>query len=170
MSKPVKDLMTQEYQQQYGELESACIVSVIGLDAISTNQLRGELRAKNLSLKVVKNSLARRAFAGGPMAPVGEALEGPCALVTGGESAIDAAKALVDLKKTYPKIELKLGMMVGYPELIEVERLAKMKNRVELLGELAAQLMSPAARLAGCLASPGGRIAGCVKAIAESEN
>lgn len=170
MSKPVKDLMTQEYQQEYGELESACIVSVIGLDAISTNRLRGDLRSKNLRLKVIKNSLARRAFAGGPMALVGEALDGPCALVTGGESTIDAAKALVDLKKTYPKIELKMGMMAGYPEMIEVEKLAKMKNRVELLGELAAQLLSPAARLAGCLASPGGRIAGCLKTIGESEN
>ena len=167
MSKPVKDLMTREYQRRYGELESACIVSVIGLDAISTNRLRGELRAKNLRLQVVKNSLARRAFAAGPMAPVGEALDGPCALVTGGESAIDAAKVLVDLQKTYTQIELKLGMMAGYPELIEVEKLAKMKNRVELLAELAGQLLSPAARLAGCLASPGGRIAGCVKAMEE---
>ena len=170
MSKPVKDLMTQEYQRRYGEMESACIVSVIGLDAISTNRLRGELRAKDLRLQVVKNSLARRAFSDGPMAPVGKALEGPCALVTGGESAIDAAKALVVLQKTYPEIELKLGMMEGDPELIEVEKLAKMKNRVELLGELAGQLLGPGARLAGCLAGPGGRIAGCVKAIGESEN
>jgi len=170
MSKLIKDLMTQEYKQQYSELDNACIVSVIGLDAISTNQLRGELRSKNLSLKVVKNSLARRAFAGGPMAQVGEALDGPCALVTGGESAIDAAKALVELRQTYPKIELKLALMAGYPELLDVETLAKMKNRVELLGELAAQLLSPGARLAGCLASPGGRIAGCLKKIAESEN
>lgn len=91
-------------------------------------------------------------------------------MVTGGESAIDAAKALVVLQKTYPEIELKLGMMEGDPELIEVEKLAKMKNRVELLGELAGQLLGPGARLAGCLAGPGGRIAGCVKAIGESEN
>jgi len=170
MSKPVKDLMTQEYQQKYNELEDACVVSVIGMDAISTNQLRGELRSKNLSLKVVKNSLARRAFAGTPMALLSDALDGPCALVTGGETAIDTAKTLVDLKKAYPKIELKRGVLTGYSELVDVEALAKMKNRVELLGELAGQLMGPAARLAGCLASPGGKTAGCVKAISESEN
>jgi len=167
MSKPVKDLMTREYQKRYSELESACIVSVIRLDAISTNQLRGELRAKNLRLQVVKNSLARRSFADGPMAPVGKALKGPCALVTGGESAIDIAKALVDLQKTYAKIELKLGMLEGEPELIAVETLAKMKNRLELLAELAGQIISPAARLAGCLAGPGGRLAGCIKAMEE---
>ena len=80
------------------------------------------------------------------------------------------AKALVVLQKTYPEIELKLGMMEGDPALIEIEKLAKMKNRVELLGELAGQLLGPGARLAGCLAGPGGRIAGCVKAIGESEN
>jgi len=167
MSKPIKDLMTKEYQQRYDQTTSACLVSVIGLDAISTNKLRGELRAKNLRLQVVKNSLAKRAFGDSVLSPLGNVLDGPCALVTGSGSAIDIAKVLVDMKKTYPKIELRVGMLDGDPQLIDVEQLSRMKGRMELLGEVAGILRGPGARLAGCLVGPGGRIAGCFKAIVE---
>lgn len=167
MSKPVKDLMTREYEERYGELNGACVVSVIGLDAVSSNLLRRELRTRQLRLQVVKNSLARRAFADSAMAPLGAVLSGPCALVTGGESVIDVAKALVDLKKTYAKLDLKVGMLEGDPELVTVEKLAQMKNRGQTLSEVAMLIRSPGGRLAGCLLSPGGRIAGCVKAVIE---
>ncbi|HSW45382.1 MAG TPA: 50S ribosomal protein L10 [Phycisphaerae bacterium] len=170
MSKPVKDLITREYKDRYGEVSSACVVSVIGLDAISTNKLRGELRSRNLRLQVIKNSLASRAFAGTALAPLGGAFDGPCALVTGEGSAIDIAKTLAELQKTYPKIELRVGILDGDPELIGVEQLARMKGRLELLGEIAGILQGPGGRLAGCLAGPAGRIAGCVKAIVEKSD
>src|SRR5687767_9337788 len=99
MSKPVKDLITQEYKNRYEGQDSACVISVIGLDAIATNKLRGDLKKKNIRFQVVKNSLARRAFADGGLAPLARALQGPCALVTGGESIIDVAKTLIESKK-----------------------------------------------------------------------
>lgn len=169
MSKPVKDLVTQEYQQRFGAAEGACVVSVIGLDAISTNKLRGELRSKRIELKVVKNSLARRAFADGPLAPLAPALTGPCALVTGGESVIDLAKTLVELKKTYPKIELRQGVLKGDSELISLDRLAQMKSKRELMGDIAMLLLTPGRKLAGAIASPAGKIAGCVKTLIEKQ-
>jgi large subunit ribosomal protein L10 len=169
MSKPVKDLITHEYRGRYHDLTSACVVSVIGLDAISTNKLRGELRAKKISLQVVSNSLVRRACVDGPLAPLVGALEGPCALVIGGESLIDVAKALVELQKKYPAIELKKGILEGDPDLLDVERLAKMKSRGELLAEVAMLIASPGRRLAGCIRGPAGRLAGCFKAIADKK-
>ena len=167
MSKPIKNLITSDYQRRYGEVASACVVSVIGLDAISTNKLRGELRKRSLRLQVVKNSLAKRAFGNTALAPLCNAMEGPCALVTGSGTAIEIAKALMDVKKTYPKIELRVGILDGDPGLIDVETLSKMRGRMELLGEIASILQSPGSRLAGCLASPAGRIAGCLKAMVE---
>lgn len=170
MSKEIKDMITNEYSSAYEGVDSACVVSVIGLDAISTNQFRGKLREKNLRLQVVKNSLARRAFRETPLAPLANGLEGPCALITGGESVIDTAKLLVDLKKQYPAVELKFGVIEGDTELIDLAAMSKMKSRMETLGELAGLLISPAARLAGCLQGPGGRIAGCLKAMADKED
>jgi large subunit ribosomal protein L10 len=170
MSKPVKDLVTNEYKKLFGDADGACVVSVIGLDAISTNKLRGELRKKQISLKVVKNSLAKRAFGSGPLAPLGAALNGPCALVTGGGSVIDVAKTLVELKKTYPKIELRQGVLGGEADLIDLEMLAKMKSRAELAGDVAMLILSPGRNIAGCLAGPAGRLAGCLKTIADKKD
>ncbi|MDM8009229.1 MAG: 50S ribosomal protein L10 [Phycisphaerae bacterium] len=169
MGKPTKDLITREYTGRYAELADACAVSVIGLDAISTNKLRGELRSRRISLHVVKNSLARRALAGGPLAPLAGSLDGPCALVVGGESIIDVAKALVELKKKYPGIELKKGILDGDPDLLDVERLSQMKNRGDLLSDVAMLIASPGRQLAGCIGGPGGRLAGCFKAIADKD-
>jgi len=169
MSKPVKDLITNEYKSAYADVDSACVVSVIGLNAKATNKLRGELRAKDIRLQVVKNSLARRAFADAPLAPLAEALDGPCALVTGGTSVIDVAKLLAAAKKEYPELELKIGMLEGDPDLVEVARMAKMMGREELLAEVAMLIASPGGRLAGAIGGPAGLIAGCVKALIEKE-
>lgn len=165
MSKPVKDLITKEYKSAYADVSSACVVSVIGLNAKATNKLRGALRAKNIKLQVIKNSLARRAFVGVPLSPLAEALDGPCALVTGGTSVIDVAKELAAAQKEYPELVLKLGILDGDPDLIDVARMAKMKGRDELLAEVAMLIASPGRRLAGAIAGPARRLAGCVKAI-----
>jgi len=165
MSKPVKDVITHEYENRYSAVSSACVVNVIGLDAISTNRLRNELKAKDIRLQVVRNSLARRALVDQPLAPLVSAMDGPCALVTGGDSMIDVAKLLVSMKKSYPKLELKLGILDGDPDLIPVEQMSKMKSRVEMLGEVAMMVASPGRSLAGAVASPGGKIAGCLKAM-----
>lgn len=167
MSKPLKDMMTKEYSEAFDGVDSACVVSVIGLDAISTNKMRGELLEKSIRLRVVKNSLARRAFGDGPLGPLGKALDGPCAMVTGGSSIIDVAKLLDSMKKSYPKLELKIGIMEGDPEVMAVEAMAKLKGRDELLSDLAGAIASPGRRLAGALQGPAGRIAGCLKAIVE---
>jgi large subunit ribosomal protein L10 len=169
MSKAVKNLITNEYKARYDGLDSACVVSVIGLDAIATNRLRRELAAKKIRLQVVKNSLARRAFADTSLAPLAGSLEGPCALVTGGESIIDVAKTLIETQKGYPKLELKLAVLGGDPELITVEQLSKMKSRQELLADIAMLIASPARRLAACLGTPASRIAGCVKTLIEKQ-
>lgn len=79
------------------------------------------------------------------------------------------AKTLLALKKTFPKIELKMGLLEGDPDLIDVERLAGMKNRAETIGEAVMLLASPGRRLAGCVGGPAGRLAGCIKAIVEKQ-
>ena len=60
-------------------------MNVVGLDAIRTTKLRKELRGKNIKLEVIKNSLARRATEGTPLAAAFEGVEGTLAIVWGGE-------------------------------------------------------------------------------------
>ena len=61
MSKYVKQLVTRDIQRQLDGVQDAVLVSTVGMDANTTNELRGELAEKNITMFVVKNSLARRA-------------------------------------------------------------------------------------------------------------
>lgn len=167
MSKPVKDLITEALRARYEGIQDVCVVDLTGLDVQRTQRLRQELVSKSMRLQVVKNSLARRAFRGGPLEPLGEQLRGPCGLVTGGDSIIDVAKALVLSARELGDIALKQAMVEGDAALLSVEQVARMKGHRELLGEIAVLVLSPGRAIAGCVAAPGARIAGCLKALAE---
>ncbi|HEY3246469.1 MAG TPA: 50S ribosomal protein L10 [Phycisphaerae bacterium] len=170
MSKPLKEMVTDTLRRRFDGLDSACVVDLTGLDVVRTHRLRQELRAKSIRMHVVKNSLARRAFKGGPLEALGEALEGPSALVTGGTSVMDVAKELVRWSKEFPKLKLKRAIIEGERNLVPVEEVARMRGRRELIGELLMLISSPGRAIAGCAQSPGGKIAGCLKALAEKHD
>jgi large subunit ribosomal protein L10 len=167
MSKQLKQMITETLRDRYAGIDEACAVDITPLDVAATQEVRRALGEKNMAISVIKNSLARRAFADGPLAPLGATLSGPCALITGGDSVIEVAKEIASLAKTHPKIVLKEGLLSGEMETISVDDLAKMKSKVELLGDVAMLISSPGRAIAGCLNSAGGKIAGCLKAIVE---
>ena len=167
MSKAVKDLLTAALRSRYEDVRDVCVVDLTGLDVQRTQRLRQALGSKSMRLQVVKNSLARRAFADGPLAPLGDRLSGPCALVTGGDSIIEVAQTLVHWAKELGHIALREAIIEGDPALLTVEEVSRMKSGRELLGEVALLILSPGRALAGCLGSPGGRIAGCLKTLAD---
>lgn len=167
MSKPIKAMVTTALEARYEGVENACVVDLAGMTVGEQQGLRAALREKSAEVHVVKNSLARRAFSGMSLEPLGKSLAGPCALVTSQESIIDAAKILVEAAKEYSELTLKDAMMEGDANLLTVVDLAKMKGRLELIGEVAMLLSSPGRAVAGCVQSPAGKIAGCLKAITE---
>jgi len=167
MSKLVKGLVTEEMRLRYEGFASACVIDFTGMNVQEQEKLRTTLRAKKGRVQVVKNSIARRAFAGGPLEPLGKSLEGPCAVVVSTESAVDVAKTLMEAAKEFTKLTLKKAIFEGDPELISVEQLSKLKGRRELVGEIAGLVGSPGRALAGCLQSPQAKIAGCLKSLAD---
>ena len=169
MSRQIKNLVVDELRKRYGNVDSALVVRVIGLDAVSNNNLRRRLHGKKIELHVIKNSLARVAFKGKALEPLANALEGPSAVVTGGDSIIDVAKELVAIArdKQFAKIELLFGEIEGDREVVPVVRIAEMKGRREMHADVLGCAIGPARKLVGCMAGAGGRIAGCLKAIVE---
>ena len=168
MSRLVKDMITKELRSRYGSLESALWIEFSGVDGVITNQLRGELRAKEMRLEVVKNSLFLRAVSDGPLKPLAEALAGPAAIITGGESLIDVAK-LVD--EWLPKAKgLKLRGAVLEGEWLDESRVAglsRMPTKCDLLARVAAIILSPGGNVAATIDAPGANIAGCLKAMVD---
>ena len=168
MSRLVKDMITKELRSRYGSLESALWIEFSGVDGVITNQLRGELRAKEMRLEVVRNSLFQRAVSDGPLKPLADALAGPAAIITGGESLIDVAK-LVD--EWLPKAKgLKLRGAVLEGEWLDESRVAglsRMPTKRDLLARVAAIILSPGGNVAATIDALGANIAGCLKAMVD---
>ncbi len=166
MSRAVKELIEADLKRRYSDTDTVMVVSVHGLKGTEVNELRGELRKKDIEVHVIHNRLARRILNDTTLAPLGAALEGPCAFVTGGPSAPDTAKELLRLAKEYPAFEMRVGLVDGDPDLYSIEDISKRKTKDELYGEIVMIAISPARKIAGCL-NMGGKVAGCIKAIVD---
>lgn len=171
MSKTLKTMMSSYLRDRYGDADSACVVDLSGMTVAATQALRSTLRDNKARMEVVRNRLARHALADQPLKPLAEALTGPSAIIVSEESIIDVAKALVEFKRKHKEYPLKFkeAMIDGDPSLLTVEQLAKMKSRMELLGDVAGCIGGPGRLLAGAIGGAQGRVAGCIKAIAEKE-
>ncbi len=168
MSKPVKNLITKAYTEKFGASSGAVLIGMRGTPSNDNNKFRAALAARNVRATVVKNSLARKSFTGTPLAPLCDMMTGPTALVYGGETVVDVARALIDIVKDFKTIELKGAVMEGMVfGTAEIDRLSKFPTRIEALGNLAGQAMGPARKLASAVRGPGGRVAGILKAIQE---
>ena len=169
MSKPVKEILTRELASRYAQATNALWVEMVGVDGITTNEFRRDLRSRDMRLEVVRTSLLQRACQGGPLARLAAALRGPAALVTGGESAIDLAKVLETwLPKLHTKLRLRGAVLDGeYLDESRVKDLAKMPSKGDLQARLVLIILTPGGRLVSALKSPASNIAGCVKALVE---
>ena len=166
MSKYVKDLITGDLKQRLDGVENCVLANVIGLDANTTVALRKRLREKDIRLLVVKNSLAKRATEGGPLAPAFEGLEGTAAVVWGAEDFVSLVKEVAELDKSddFEQFQALGGVMDG-ERLDEgrVKEISKWPNRQEQLSLLSGQLTSAWQTLQSQLTGPGGQLASQVE-------
>lgn len=168
MSKQIKEFIENEYKAKYKDVNDLLIVSIRGIGGVDNNQLRGQLKEQQIQLSVVKNSLAKRVFATDGKDALAASLNGPTAIVYGGEDIVGLAKRLVDLEKKLEFFQVKGGYVDGCVlDTKQTKNLAKLPNRAELQGQVITLAKSPGSRLAGAIAGPASYIAGCVKTLAE---
>lgn len=172
MSKYVKNLVARDIARRLQGVEDAVLVNVVGMSANQTCVLRKRLREKMIHLLVVKNSMARRAMEGTPLSPAFDGLEGPLAILWGGEDFITLVKEVTQLHKTseFEKFLTRGGVMDGErltPE--RIEEISKWPNRQQQLSILVGQALAPGARLLAQMRAPGGRLASQIKKKSEQE-
>jgi large subunit ribosomal protein L10 len=169
MSKPVKEMIIADYQQRFSDVDSAVVIEVRGMNANDNNALRGELAKSNIRVTIVKNTLANKAFNGGPLEGLAPALSGPSALATGAESVVEVARELVRCAKEFDELELKAAILDG--EFFEgadgVKRLSDFPTKEEAQAKVVALVLAPFKTVAGVVSAPGGNILGVVKEIQE---
>ena len=145
MSKYVKELMMDQLRSDLDGSRSLLILDLKDLDAVAEHGLRRDLRKKSIRLRVLKNSLARRVFADLGMDGLSRFLEGPSAMVWGGEGITELAKEISTQVKTLKKPAIKGGAVEGVvvgPE--QVDDITKLPSREVLIGQVIALLLGPA--------------------------
>jgi large subunit ribosomal protein L10 len=123
-----------------------------GLSVKQLSELRGELRNADAGLTVAKNTLARRAAEGTGQENLLGFLNGPTGLVwVDGDPAV-AAKVLNEASKRFEHLEVKGGLLEGRTlTAAELEFLATLPSREQLLAQLAGVVAAPLRGLAGSL-------------------
>ncbi len=171
MSKPVKNLITDEYKIRFEGLNGAVLVDVRGMPSNSSNNFRQGLAQKSIKVTIVKNSQARRAFEGTDLEGLSELLDGPSAVVypvSSDASVVSVARELLDWAKKLEQLQFRGAILDGIkfgPD--EIEALSKYPTREEAQAKVVTMLLSPARNLAGAIKSPASNIAGILKTIEE---
>jgi large subunit ribosomal protein L10 len=166
MSKLVKNMLIDDLRHRLEGVGEVILVSLGRLDARQTTELRHTLRKKRIHLQLVKNSLARLATSGTPLAPAFTETEGMLAVAWGGEDVVDLAKEIDRIAglKEFEGFECRGGALDGSRlGTDDVKQVAKWPTRSEQLSLLSGQISSLASLLAGQIVSAGGTLAGQIK-------
>ena len=117
-----------------------------GLAVEDITVLRSRARASGVYLRVLKNTLARRAVQGTPFEKLGDQMVGPLAYGIS-DDPVAAAKVLHAYAKGNEKLVIKGGAMPNYLMTAkEVGNLANMPSRTELLSKLLGTMQAPIAK------------------------
>jgi len=173
MSKYVKQLVTDHLREQFDGVTDALLVNLTGMDANHNTAMRAELRASDIHVLMVKNSMARRAAEGLPLAPAFDELTGPTAVIWGGEDIVSLAKSITRLAEDprFAPLAATGGVMDGSPmSAEEVKAVSKWPSREEQLAIVAGQILSVGATLASQLTGPTAIVAGQIKQKAEGDS
>ncbi len=149
-----KQQIVERYEQGLARAPHAFLVSFQGIKVNDVTELRARVRAVGGSYEVVKNTLALRAIEGKPLAALSSIFEGALAVVYTDSDAVAVAKALTEFAKTVPAVVFRGGIVDGQPIAAnEVEQIARMPSREELIAKLLFLLQSPISRLVRTLAA-----------------
>ncbi len=169
MSKPVKEMIAHDLASRYAEANDAVWIELLGVDGITTNAFRRDLRAKDMHLEVVKTSLFKRACTAGPLAKLAAEVTGPVALVTGGDSAVTMGKVLDEWLPKLPKnLRIRGALLDGeYLDEARCKDLAKMPTKADLQARIVQIILTPGGNIVAAALAGSRNVAGIVKALIE---
>jgi large subunit ribosomal protein L10 len=141
-----KKAVVAEVSEKIATAQSIILAEYRGLEVGEMTQLRAQARKSGIYLRVLKNTLVRRAVDGTPFSALSTQMVGP--LVFGiSADPVAAAKVLNDFAKTNDKFVIKAGALPNQVmDANGIKALASLPSREELLAKLLGTMQAPVAQ------------------------
>lgn len=171
MTRAEKVAVVEELKAKFEQSSFFYITDSSALTVEQVNRLRSMLYEQGIEMRVVKNTLARKALEqlaeDKGYSELFDALKGPTALMFT-EVANAPARVIKEFRKEHPKPVVKAAYIdTAVYKGDDLDTLASIKSKEELIGDLLALLQSPMQTLAGQLQSGGSTIMNLLKALEE---
>lgn len=138
-----KKAVVAEVGAQVAQAQAVVVAEYRGIGVADMTDLRVKARNSGVYLRVLKNTLARRAVEGTPFAGIADQLIGPLAYGIS-KDPVAAAKVMYEFSKTNDKFIVKAGAMPNFVmSAKDVGNLASMPSREELLAKLLGTMQAP---------------------------
>lgn len=173
MPAPSKIKQLNEIKSMLDERGSFVVTTYSGLSVAEIGDLRGQVRAKGARFRVVKNNLFQLALKeNAAYAEMNEqmagVLKGPVAIAFIDEDFPVVSKLLMDYSKKQDKVQIKSGIMDGeFLQKKDVEAIASLPSREELLAIIGRGLNTPATKIATGINQILSGLARGIKAVGE---
>ncbi len=163
-----KQAVVSEIAAQLGKAQAVIVAEYRGLDVGKVTDLRSKARNSGLYLRVLKNTLARRAVKGTPFEKLSDQMSGP--LMYGiAQDPVAGAKVLAAFAKDNELFVIKGGVMANaLMSAKDVKTLATMPSREELLAKLLGTMQAPVVKFVRTLNEVPGKFVRTLAAVRDA--
>jgi large subunit ribosomal protein L10 len=155
---------------ELGKVSTVILSTFQGITVAQDTQLRRAVQKAGGTYKVVKNTLAERAGAGTPAEPLLKDLSGTNSIAYTAADPVALAKALTKVTKEVPAFRFKTGLVEGRVLSIqEIQQLAQLPSKEELIGKIMFLLQAPAQRIASVVSAVNRNLAVTVQEAVKAE-
>lgn len=170
MKKSEKSVVIDSLVQDLASNPNFYITDIGDLTVEHTSKLRRICFKKGIGLRVVKNTLLKKAMekSGTDYSELYVALKGSTSIMLS-ESGSEPAKVIKEFRKSHPKPVLKAAYIEESVYLgdSQLDALVNVKSKNDLIADVIALLQSPAKNVVGALQSGGQKLSGIVKTLSE---
>ena len=150
-----KKLVVEEIKEKFSKAKTIAFVDYRGLTVAEDTALRKKFRENGCDYKVYKNRLMLKALSDLGIECSANYLEGTTAVAIGYEDEVAPAKIVCDCVKDTKKMAIKFGILNGVSvDAQNIEALAKLPSKEELIAKLLGTLNNPASSLCRVLSAP----------------
>jgi large subunit ribosomal protein L10 len=165
-----KKALVAEVNEVAARAQSVVAAEYRGLSVAQITDLRAKARASRVYIRVVKNTLARRAIAGTQFECVGAKLKGPLILAFSEDDPGAAARLIKGFAKDHNKLVptlVSLGGVVLSGQ--DLERVANLPTKEQALAQLLGVLKAPIGKFVRTLAEPHAKLVRTIAAVKDQK-